>query len=111
MKKSNLNPTWADWSHEFLIHCPTQIISFQVYDKDRLSADDFLGKLELNVLKLIDNSDKPMRLDTTKTHHPSSPTSFIHFVAEYFELSPVIPSFRLRSSAWRQLKFNFARIR
>ena len=111
MKKSNLNPTWADWSHEFLIQCPTQIISFQVYDKDRLSADDFLGKLELNVLKLIDNSDKPMRLDTTKTHHASAPASYIHFVAEYFELSPVIPSFRLRSSAWRQLKFNFARIR
>merc|ERR1719171_519064 len=66
------------------------MISFQVYDKDRLSNDDFLGELELNVLKLIDNSDKPMRLDTTKTHHPSSPTSFIHFVAEYFELSPVL---------------------
>merc|ERR1711962_531890 len=47
IKKRTLNPVWNSEVELFLEH--QSVLQFQVYDRDRIAADDFLGCTEIDL--------------------------------------------------------------
>lgn len=60
----NLNPVWTDQVHNFFVDYPLmQAISFVVYDEDRFSSADVLGRCTLTVEEMVcRDADVPLML-------------------------------------------------
>jgi len=61
--KKNLNPVWDE---EFAIEMGKQertFVKFSVYDYDKLTADDFLGSVQIKIKDYMDGEAHPLTLD------------------------------------------------
>eukprot|EP01121_Diplochlamys_sp_Union-15-3_P001222 TRINITY_DN11085_c0_g1_i3.p1 TRINITY_DN11085_c0_g1~~TRINITY_DN11085_c0_g1_i3.p1 ORF type:complete len:140 (-),score=26.12 TRINITY_DN11085_c0_g1_i3:309-686(-) len=59
---NNLNPVW-NWTQELTYTSDDQVLVLQVWDKDTLKADDFLGEVRITVkdLKQTPHNDHLLR--------------------------------------------------
>jgi len=59
---NTLNPKWNQCFHFDIQSIGTQVITFKVYDQDKITKDDLLATCQLKLVDYADNSSKPLGL-------------------------------------------------
>lgn len=68
--KTNLNPAWENEAHNFFVQYPgVQKVFFNVFDEDKFSSADLLGKCHASVMDLVArDSSAPLTLSDDDGH-------------------------------------------
>lgn len=63
--KDSLSPVWTDASHDFVLSDNDQILNIDVYDEDSgaMDSDDFLGRCQVTVARLLLAPDRKLELE------------------------------------------------